>query len=76
MEIPQATSRADAAEYQGDFAGLIGASARMQRVYHLIAKVAVKRNPVLILGEAEPEKNWWRGRSTGKAHGETGRSSR
>jgi len=52
MEIPQATSRADAAEYQGDFAGLIGASARMQRVYHLIAKVAVKRNPVLILGES------------------------
>ena len=29
-----------------------GASARMQKVYHLIAKVAVKRDPVLILGES------------------------
>jgi len=52
MEIPQATLAGSAAEYQGGFAGLSGASARMQRVYHLIAKVAVKRTPVLILGES------------------------
>jgi len=52
MEIPQAASRVETAEYQGDFADLSGASPRMQRVYHLIAKVAVKRDPVLILGES------------------------
>jgi two-component system response regulator HydG len=52
MGIPQPSSRVYADEYQGDYAGLSGASARMQRVYHLIAKVAVKRDPVLILGES------------------------
>ena len=52
MGIPQTASRVEAADYQGDFGGLSGASARMQRVYHLIAKVAVKRDPVLILGES------------------------
>jgi two-component system response regulator HydG len=52
MEIPQAASRVETAEYQEEFAGLSGASPRMHRVYHLIAKVAVKRDPVLILGES------------------------
>jgi two-component system, NtrC family, response regulator AtoC len=31
---------------------LIGASARMQKVYEMILKVATKRNPVLVLGES------------------------
>jgi DNA-binding NtrC family response regulator len=31
---------------------LIGASARMQRVYEMILKVATKRHPVLVLGES------------------------
>lgn len=31
---------------------LIGASARMQRVYEVILKVATKRHPVLVLGES------------------------
>jgi two-component system response regulator HydG len=52
MGIPQPASRVYSDEYQGNYAGLSGASARMQKVYHLIAKVAVKRDPVLILGES------------------------
>ena len=34
------------------FAGLIGHSDRMRRVYRLISKVAVQRHPVLIAGES------------------------
>ncbi len=52
MGIPQLASRLHSDAYQAEYAGLSGASARMQRVYHLIAKVAVKRDPVLILGES------------------------
>jgi len=52
MGIPQAASLVYSDEYQGDYAGLSGASPRMQKVYHIIAKVAVKRDPVLILGES------------------------
>jgi two-component system response regulator HydG len=52
MGIPQPASRVYSDEYQGNYAGLSGASARMQKVYHLIAKVAVTRDPVLILGES------------------------
>jgi two-component system response regulator HydG len=52
MGIPQPTSRFYSDEYQGNYAGLSGASARMHKVYHLIAKVAVTRDPVLILGES------------------------
>jgi two-component system response regulator HydG len=52
MGIPQPASRVYSDEYQGNFAGLSGASARMQKVYHLIAKVAVTRDPVLIVGES------------------------
>jgi two-component system response regulator HydG len=52
MGIAQPASHLYSAEYHGDYAGLTGASSRMQRVYHLIAKVAVKRDPVLILGES------------------------
>jgi two-component system response regulator HydG len=52
MGIPQPASRVYADEYQGNYAGLSGASARMQKVYHLIAKVAVTRDSVLILGES------------------------
>jgi two-component system response regulator HydG len=52
MGIPQPASRVYSDEYQGNYAGLSGASARMQKAYHLIAKVAVTRDPVLILGES------------------------
>jgi len=52
MEIPQPAWSAPAAEAGGDFAGFSGASARMQKVYHVICQVAVTRNPVLILGES------------------------
>ncbi len=34
------------------FASLVGNSAKMQRVRHLISKLAVQRHPVLILGES------------------------
>jgi two-component system response regulator HydG len=52
MGIPQAASRIYSDEYQGGYAGLSGASARMQKVYHVIAKIAQTRDPVLILGES------------------------
>jgi DNA-binding NtrC family response regulator len=51
MVIPQPAPRAYSDEYQGDFAGFSGASPRMLNVYHIITKVALKRDPVLILGE-------------------------
>ena len=71
MGIPQPASRVYSDEYQGNYAGLSGASARMQKAYHLIAKVAVTRDPVLILGESGTEKNWWRAPFTRRAHGAT-----
>lgn len=37
---------------QQGFANLIGTSAKMQKIYCLIVKVAAKRHPVLILGES------------------------
>jgi two-component system response regulator HydG len=52
MGIPQPASPVYSGEYQGSYAGLSGASARMQKVYHLIAKVAATRDSVLILGES------------------------
>jgi two-component system response regulator HydG len=52
MEIPRAASRAFSDEHRADYAGLSGASARMLNIYRLIAKVAVKRHPVLIRGES------------------------
>jgi len=52
MGISQPASRLDSAEQHADFAGLSGASARMKKAYHLIAKVAMTRDPVLILGES------------------------
>jgi len=52
MGIPQPAPSLHSDEFQGDFAGFSGASPRMLKVYHLIAKVALKREPVLILGES------------------------
>jgi two-component system response regulator HydG len=52
MGIPRTEVRGGFAEYRGDYAGMCGASARMQKVYHAIAKVAQTRDPVLILGES------------------------
>ena len=34
------------------FAGLIGASERMKKIYRLVSKVALQRHPVLIMGES------------------------
>ena len=41
------------------FGGLIGMSPRMERVYKMIEKVGQRDHPVLVLGEAEPGRNWW-----------------
>lgn len=35
-----------------EFAGLVGGSDRMTRIYRLISKVAMQRHPVLIMGES------------------------
>lgn len=35
-----------------EFAGLVGTSERMKKIYRLVAKVAVQRHPVLITGES------------------------
>ncbi len=52
MGIPRTELRGGFPEYRGDYAGMCGASARMQKVYHAIAKVAQTRDPVLVLGES------------------------
>jgi DNA-binding NtrC family response regulator len=35
-----------------EFAGLVGSSGRMEKVYRLISKVGLQRHPVLIMGES------------------------
>jgi len=35
-----------------EFAGLVGGSERMRKIYRLISKVALQRHPVLIMGES------------------------
>jgi two-component system response regulator HydG len=35
-----------------EFAGLVGVSERMKKIYRLISKVALQRHPVLIMGES------------------------
>lgn len=35
-----------------EFAGLVGTSERMRKIYHLISKLASQRHPVLIMGES------------------------
>ncbi len=52
MGIQQIEARVDRAGYQGDFAGMCGASPRMQKIYHTVAKLAQTREPVLVLGES------------------------
>ena len=52
MGIPQPAPRIYPDEYPEDFAGFSGASPRMLKVYHIITKIAQKRDPVLILGES------------------------
>jgi DNA-binding NtrC family response regulator len=52
MGIPRIEVSDGFAEYRGDYAGMCGGSARMQKVYHAVAKVAQTRDPVLILGES------------------------
>ena len=52
MGIPRIEVGDGFAEYRGDYAGMCGGSARMQKVYHAVAKVAQTRDPVLILGES------------------------
>jgi len=52
MGIPHPAPRLDSDGYQGGYAGLSGTSPRMQKVYSIISRVALKRDPVLILGES------------------------
>ncbi|MGA2074064.1 MAG: sigma-54 dependent transcriptional regulator [Terriglobia bacterium] len=52
MGIPPIEARVDLAGYQGDFAGMCGASPRMQKIYHTVARLAQTRDPVLVLGES------------------------
>ncbi|MGA2984414.1 MAG: sigma-54 dependent transcriptional regulator [Terriglobia bacterium] len=35
-----------------EFAGLVGASEKMKKIYRLVSKVALQRHPVLIMGES------------------------
>jgi two-component system response regulator HydG len=52
MGIAQPAWRVFSNEIRGDYAGLSGTSPGMENVYRLIARVAVKRHPVLIRGES------------------------
>ena len=52
MGIQQMGAGVDPAGYQADFAGMCGASPRMQKIYHAVEKLARTRDPVLIRGES------------------------
>jgi len=52
MGIPQVMPQGQAGQPEGDFAGLSGSSPQMERVYELISKVTMTRDPVLVLGES------------------------
>jgi hypothetical protein len=58
------------------FAGLIGVSPKMQRVYRLLEKVSQHNYPFLFWEKAEPEKSLWRVRFIFRGSGGTGRSCR
>jgi two-component system response regulator HydG len=47
---PEAVTTAAAAP--AEFAGLVGTSERMKKIYRLVSKVALQRHPVLIMGES------------------------
>jgi two-component system response regulator HydG len=49
---PPEAATAAAAGASGEFAGLVGVSERMKKIYRLISKVALQRHPVLIMGES------------------------
>jgi two-component system response regulator HydG len=48
---PEVDKAAPASDSSG-FAGLVGVSDKMKRIYRLISKVALQRHPVLIMGES------------------------
>jgi two-component system response regulator HydG len=49
---PEAAATAPAASTPAEFAGLVGTSERMKKIYRLVSKVALQRHPVLIMGES------------------------
>ena len=49
---PEAAATAPAASAPAEFAGLVGTSERMKKIYRLVSKVALQRHPVLIMGES------------------------
>lgn len=54
-QAPADSPRPDAppaAPAPAEFAGLVGASGKMRKIYRLISKVALQRHPVLIMGES------------------------
>ena len=48
---PEPAATAPAME-PAEFAGLVGVSERMKKIYRLVSKVALQRHPVLIMGES------------------------
>ena len=49
---PAPVIAAATAPAQAEFAGLVGTSERMKKIYRLVSKVALQRHPVLITGES------------------------
>jgi len=49
---PAGTDAAESASAPAEFAGLVGTSDRMKKIYRLVSKVALQRHPVLIMGES------------------------
>jgi two-component system response regulator HydG len=50
--IPPEPDRTATELAPAEFAGLVGTSERMKKIYRLISKVALQRHPVLIMGES------------------------
>jgi PAS domain S-box len=61
VELSQTSPARDNPEFH--FEGVIGKSGGIEKIYHLIQKVAASSTNILISGRAAPAKSWWRARS-------------